>query len=698
MSGTCTLAALLEQADTLAAALTCIPADDPAALSRLLPQLVAFAEQWAAAAEHDPEAKAGRITLEAVLGDASKALGRKEAGRLFTDAAVRLRQAAREARDAAAQQHAEARAAVRAAKEAEKVEAAAKRAQLAAERVVLSDEALAAPPFILKGWDRPRKLIHYQHRETGQLGSISPPNGSGPSGLLALAPIAWWEAAYPNPDGRPGVRWPDACSSVIEAANTCPVFRPESIRGRGVWLDDGRVAWNLGDRLLVDGQPCRLLDLETAHAYALAPPLPAIEHGPPLTDRQGAAITKAVQAIGWEEPLAYLLVLGWLVVASVGGALVHRPGLQLTAPRGAGKSTTISRVFLPLLGGLTEKLSEVTAAAIRQRARGDTLPVLIDESEQGDHGGRTRAGHLHLLRCSYDGDPGGRGTTHGEAVEQLVRYSVALAGINATVSNAADRSRVAVVTRKHLPTSEWQQVEAQLDSAVTVEAGRALIRRTVANLHTLMANARTLAKAIERAGDEARAGDCYGTLLAGAHLLTSTDRLTPETAAAWLQGVGWKGAEDAADEDAADEGRQCLETILAARVAWRGEADPAGVITAWELAEAEMGRNGHRPPIAAGEEAAKALGRHGLKVLPEGGAWMVAFANDSPGLLALLARTPWANGGHRQHLLNLPGAQSTGRNRKLRVPADPVTRRAVLVPVATIEGVAEQASGAAAAG
>jgi hypothetical protein len=699
MSKPLDLEQLLECAKLLAADIGSAVADGGPAWESLIPRLTALASQWAETARDAPEVKAGRGALVQVLGDAgSRAIGRTAADRMFGDAAARLRHAAKE--EAAAQRTAD----LEAAKEADAAaneDASARRAQIAAERAAASDEALGAPPFILKGWDPARKAINYQHRDTGQLGSIPAPTGSGSSGLLSLAPLEWWERAYSIPGDKPGVRWLDAASSVTQWANDCPVFRPGSVRGRGVWLDAERVVWNLGDRLLVDGAAQRLVELQSEHTYALAQPLPSIERGPELTDQKGVAVVAALEAMGWEEPLAHLLLAGWAVTASVGGALVHRPGVQLTAGAGSGKTTAAERGVLPLLGGLVELQSEVTEAAVRQRAKGDALPVLIDESEQGDGHGRARAGHLRLLRCSFDGRPGGRGTVHGEPLEQKIRYSILLAGINATIPSPADRSRVAIVTRRHLPAEEWQQVEQALAAAVTADVGRALIRRTVAHLRTLRANARTLARAIEAAGDTSRAGDCYGALLAGALLLTSIATLTPESAAAWLEEIGWTGALAQSDEEQADEGRQCLERILAHRVRWTGDSFPSGEITLGELAVAVMeGGAGAGHSSVAIPEAVNALGRSGLRVLTGaenvGGA--LAFANNAPGLLAILERTPWANGGHRQRLLGLPGASTTGKASKLRFPTDPTPRRAVVVPWEVIRGSREQQVAAVVAG
>ncbi|MEA5401080.1 hypothetical protein VB734_13645 [Synechococcus sp. BA-124 BA4] len=693
-------AELQATAEALAKQLTIATLPSGAGWPGLLPQLTALAGEWAQAAAFDPEVKAGRGALEQLLGDAGGdgKLGRREAGRILGAAAASYRQQQAAEKAEAAEQRRQAKAAEKAAKEAEKEEAAARSATIAAERVALAEEALKGQPFLMKGWDPARKAIHYQHKATGQLGCLLAPTGSGSSGLLAVADIDWWTAAFPAGGDRPGVCWMDAASSFIEVANTSPTFRPANIRGRGVWLDNDRVVWNLGDRLLVDGQPVPLAELNSSCTYALGMPLPPIERGPVLSDQQGAAILSAVQAVGWQEPLAGLMVVGWTVCAIVGGALEHRPGLQLTAGAGQGKSTTARRVVLPLLGGLVDLKSNVSEAAIRQQAKGDSLPVLIDESEQGDGGGRLRAGHLRLLRCSYDGLAGGRGTTHGEALEQLIRYSVMLSGINATIPIEADRSRVVVATRRHLPAEEWQKVEQQLIATITPEVGQALERRVVGNLHTLRANIRAMAAAIEQLGDTGRAGDCYGALLAGAHLLTSTERLTVEAAKAWLVSIGWEGVAAQSTDDPQQEARQCLEAILGHRTRWAGEGFPSGEVMLGELVAAVMeGAASQGRAFIEPAAAERALGRVGVKVLVGQGAidGSLAIANSSPGLMEVLERTPWAQGGHRQHLLALPGAQSTGKDRPMRFATDPTTRRAVLVPWEVIAGPREERLAAA---
>jgi hypothetical protein len=49
--------------------------------------------------------------------------------------------------------------------------------------------------FKVLGWCSDRKLIYYQHRQTGQIAYIAPSAQAAP--LLKLAPLDMWETLFP---------------------------------------------------------------------------------------------------------------------------------------------------------------------------------------------------------------------------------------------------------------------------------------------------------------------------------------------------------------------------------------------------------------------------------------------------------------------------------------------------------------------
>lgn len=517
-----------------------------------------------------------------------------------------------------------------------------------------------AKPYRILGWCPDRSRIHYQHRETGQIASIKPAAQAGP--LLQLAPIGWWATFHPARNGS-GIDWAGACSEVIEQANHAGVFALDRVRGRGLWMEGSRTVWHLGDRLEVDGLEVALIEHRSAHHYPRLPALDIDRTAAPLSDAEGREILAAVAAMGWATPLDPLHLLGWAVLANVGGALDKRPVLQITSRFGSGKTFTRERVLQPLLAGLAISRSNSTEAGIRQLLRADTLPVLIDESEGED--AHRREGHLRLARLSYDGSPTDRGTTHGQALSYAIRSSVAMVGINATINNPAERSRTVLVGREQLPQADWAGVDRRLAELLTPETGARLLRRAVNHLPTLRANVANFRRAVEAqlgGGAAARAGDTFGALLAGAHLLTSAALVDDAQALDWLDSIGWSAA--AALGESGSEGQtgtaesvQCLQHLLSHEEPWRADTG-TGRLSVRELVELA------RTPSGAddAEQARKALGRRGIKAADLG----LQIANTPEPLAAIYGRTKWRDGGHRARLLDLPGSSAAGA---VRFPA-----------------------------
>jgi hypothetical protein len=516
---------------------------------------------------------------------------------------------------------------------------------------------MAEHPFHVLGWSADRQRIYYQHRQTGQIDAIPANAQAGP--LLKLAPMCWWINKHPG-GGAAGFNAVACLDELIQQADAAGVFALDRLRGRGLWMDGAQVVWHLGDRLEVDGELVGLIDHQSSYHYQRLPKLDIDPTTTPLSDAMGEQILQAVRAMGWISPLDALHLLGWVVLANVGGALDKRPVLQITCGFGQGKTYTLTVVVLPLLAGLAICESNSSEAAIRQTLNTDTLPVLIDESEGEDH--HKREGHLRLARLSFDGRATSRGTTHGKALTYALRSSMALVGINAVIANPADRSRVVVVGRQQLPQEQWGPVDRKLQGLLKVETGAKLLRRCVTHLPTLQANVATFRRVVEGqlpAGAAARAGDTYGALLAAAHLLLSTAEVDDAQALEWMDLLGWDaaaalGVDAAPEQSAAAEGAQCLATLLSHEEQWRtaGPEYGTGRITIRELLELARSPNG----ADEAEQARKALGRRGIKATDHG----LVIANSGELLAPIYGNTKWRRGGHVERLRDLPGADAAG--------------------------------------
>lgn len=492
-------------------------------------------------------------------------------------------------------------------------------------------------PYRVLGWSTKLDSIWVQ---TGQAGIVAAVPLTQ-NGLQRIARIGYWEALFP---GRTGTDWASAISNVRDAAEALGAFTPDGIRGRGVWLDRDRVIWHLGNRIEVDGQLLPLTELqESAYTYASLPALDINPEVPQLTDAEGTAILELFNtSMKFGSDGDGLLVAGHTVLGNVGGALEVRPGLQLTGPTQASKSTTQDTMITPLQGGLGLYTSGSTGKGVAQAMKGDALPAVLDESEQEN--ARQREDHLHLLRLSFDGKVQLKGTPGGQPNSYTMRSMITLIGINASVPNAADRNRLVIIRPRKLEGDDWTQFQLKRNKLITIETGRRLIRRTVSNLPALLANIKTFTAVMSSQRGSDRTHQVLGSLLAGAHHLTSTAVIDADAALAWLDAVGWSGLdEDALEATSADaEAHACLDHLLAYTVHWKHS--DTGSITVLELLQIAKASPG-------ATEAISALGRLGIKWNRERG---LVVANSCK----VFAGSKWANGNHRDHLLSLDKAQA----------------------------------------
>ena len=525
-------------------------------------------------------------------------------------------------------------------------------------------------PFDLLGFDN--GSYFYQPHTTGQVIRLTAASHNA-AHLNMLAPLQWWEAAFPG--GRSGPNYVEATSRLYELQHDVGIFDPARIRGRGAWWDDGRSVLHLGDRLLVDGveQPLQLPGSRFNYQRLQAIELPS--DVTPLTAEQGAEIITIAGGFLWDVPASGLLLAGWAALAPIGGALRWRPHVWLTAGKGSGKSTLLDR----FLGTLLEDLAlwpegSSTEASLRQELRCDALPVVMDEAESNEQSDRTRMQSiLALARVSSSSSRGfvGRGGADGIAQRFVVRSMFLLCSINPALRHGADESRFAQLTMRSpatLPPAQreahWRDLDQRLSTEITPGTGHALAARMVRLIPVVRdAVAVFRAAAAQRLGSQ-RQGDQYGTLLAGAWCLMH-DRVPTEAEALQLiDEQNWEPYREAAEQS--DEQR-CLQNLLQHQVRVEIErivVDGARVNSrntiltrsVWELAQAV--RSGAEQADVPQDAAAAHLGRLGFRVDGD----RLLISNTAEGVRRILRETPWG-ASWSTVLGRLDGAEKTGPTR-----------------------------------
>ena len=514
------------------------------------------------------------------------------------------------------------------------------------------------PPFACLGFDNGKYF--YLPRSTGQVTTVSRGSHTA-TNLLELAEIGYWESVHPS---KEGVNWLAAASALFRNQSAAGVFDPDRIRGRGAWLDDGRVVFHLGDRLIVD---------EKVHSVHAPPPTQYFYEqarhldGPsstPMGDKDAMRLRDIAERFKWEMPVSAHFLLGWLILAPVCGALAWRPHVWVTGGAGTGKTTVLKTFMRPLMGGVLQSATGgTTEAGLRGTLKSDAIPVVFDEFEQNEVKDKQMVQNvLALARIAsseggkiYKGTPGG-GTNAFE-----IRSMFCVSSINVSLIQKADIDRFCVLALRkgHFDENEWLDFEREILSISTIENGKALIARTLSNLPTIVKNAKTLAHALGRKFGQ-RFGDQHGTLLAGAWSLEANGgcELTLEQAQQWIDQMDWENQQhDAGDADEL----KCRDTILQQIVRYGGGLDAS----LGEMVRAVA--KGQSLGKTTWHELVPILGRYGVKVFPGGerlpdgeyaDCCQLAIANSNAQLDQLLRATPWSNGAHRSSLRRITGANA----------------------------------------
>lgn len=536
------------------------------------------------------------------------------------------------------------------------------------------EPATSNAPFKALGFDH--GVYFYLPVNTSQVIALTAAQHSK-AHFLQLAHLSWWKETFTDDKGR--IDWDDATDTLMRMCVQEGVYDPSRVRGRGAWADANRVVLHLGNRLVVDGRSHTITKLPASfgsfytyeNAKAILGPSSEV-----LADDIAQKVRSIALRFRWETQASANMLLGWIALAPVCGALDWRPHIWITGGAGTGKTTILKSFIKPLLGGMYEGATGgTTEAGLRGQLRSDAIPIVFDELEQNEQKDKQQVQNILALAriASSEGGKIYKGTTSGGVNTFEVRSMFCVSSINVALVQRADLDRFCVLSlrRDEMDKNDWEKFEQEILDVCTEDNGRQLVARTISQIPLIRKNAKTLAAALARKFGQ-RFGDQYGTLLAGAWSLQANGggELTVESARQWVENMDWESREvDAADADEA----KCIARILQSLI----QVEGGKRLTILELVQMAADGVMHVAASQQGqpsEEVANILGRYGLKV--SGGA--LAVSNSSTNLQLLLKDSPWSGTAYRQALRRIDGA--THSTSTLRFPGSGVAR-ATLIPL-----------------
>lgn len=470
-------------------------------------------------------------------------------------------------------------------------------------------------PFRILGHDQ--GVFYYLSHTSRQIVKHSA-SGHRKENLLQLAPLGWWEQHYPGKSEGGACDWLAATNWLIQDAMLI-VFDPADVRGRGAWLDEGRVIYHSGDMLQVDGKSTKLQSHESEFIYQRGRKihLPDIT---PASDKSANDLLTLLGGFKFRNPLDHILVAGWLACAPICGALEWRPHLWISGKSGTGKTTLIQKVVERILGdaAVFAQGTATSEPGLRQTIQHDAFPIVIDEAESENRQAQEQLQKIIMLARQSSRESRARiikGSTGGDAMSFTVRSMFMFASIGVAATQRADLSRITVCEMISLPEGEekkrhWDDLQEFIACTAADSDWCAAIRaRSIMLAQTIAKNAHTFARACARFVGAQRDGDQIGALLAGAWSLHSSIEITIEQATAWCERQQWETFQSS--ELDMDESR-CFQHLMGAIIQHEEHGHNM------RRSVAELVKQACTPGDFNREAARNTLERHGIKLVKDG--------------------------------------------------------------------------------
>lgn len=488
--------------------------------------------------------------------------------------------------------------------------------------------------------------------ERGCLFMLSNGNITQSGTLMNLAGgLSWCEAAFGKPKGDEGIAvdWTAMGGDIIERCLEAGPFELGSIRGAGVWQEGEDLVINDGDGLWTSSGRQRERHGRD-YVYPMGKRMGIRPEVQAAGEKHGRHVLAAMKTWHWTRPNSDpILLLGWLCLGYLAGALPWRPHISLTGPAGTGKSA-LQKMVGNLLGnaGLVIE-GNSSEPGIRQHVRQDARAVILDEAEADG----TKIGSLlTMLRSASDDKVRLMGTQDQSGVSYTLRIIGMVSGIVPPAMNAADTTRFVRI--------ELDKVNAEAaraphplvsDEELAKKVGLSLWRRTINQWPRIKAYQVVFRDLLD---GSTRYRDSLAPILAAAYCATFDEDLTAERAQRMIQDMDLADLSERMSEarDEADAQNHLLGTSLDLQI-----GSGRRQMTVAELCACAFEEVLEDP---RGGEHQRALGRHGMRIAPnpDNHELAVLMVNPkAPGFVKIYQGTKWERGDIGALLRRSPGAE-----------------------------------------
>lgn len=478
----------------------------------------------------------------------------------------------------------------------------------------------------------------FLHQEKRILSILPPAVLMSEPGLCDLAPYQMWKDLCPKITANGIITGIDAKrigDMLMQQCRAQGPFTPSRARGCGIWLDQGRVVQNLR------GEVPR----SEFYTYIRFESLPEFRTDCVIDAQK---VLDGFSLFNWSDPSAATLLLGWVAIAPICGALKWRPHIFINGEKATGKSTIINNLaeMLKPMAIMVDGTS--SEAGIRQSIGADSRPVILDEFESDRNLGRMRS-VLKLARsASSASGPIARGTPEGKAMQFQSNTTFCFGAIIPIPGTAADASRIIELELE--PHNNDMNIKKKID-----QFGKYLADRTTIWPHQMVSLVTPILSSIDLFEDAMPPGVLrhntnLATLLGAAFVVLNNREPSVAEAESWIAKHSpiITHLLQAHEEN---DGQDCLNHLLFSRV---GNHTIGDLITGKAFTATPEGG------IDIGEDwVPRTLSQLGILLQSDG----FLVANKHPELAKIFQNTIWADGAWKVPLRRLPGSRNDDKTR-----------------------------------
>jgi putative DNA primase/helicase len=332
---------------------------------------------------------------------------------------------------------------------------------------------------------------------------------------------------------------PDWEGLSIEMVNRCHNkgnIQDQDERGFGAWRDGKDIVQNRLTGLTVNNNATDAYYYKSPnnYFYNCEPSYTGFKDPKePIADYERELIINLVKTVRWEKEISGDMLAGWLMNAVIPGMLDWRPHIWMSGNKGTGKSKVMEKIISPILGPFCKKMSHsTTLPGVLQEISGASISIVMDEMESNSDKAKRITAEMVDVARKVSSDAGYRRVTspNGKKRIQSCVSMMCFISISVVLAQASDRSRFTVLPLR-IPADKSKmsmnyRLMEELSAAIPRDLGEKIYYYMLEHWEIHQKNIQMFAEVFTVQHGDQRAGDQYGTLLAGRWILENPRLVT----------------------------------------------------------------------------------------------------------------------------------------------------------------------------